>query len=344
MDSVLVIGGAGYVGSHCARAIRRAGFLPVVLDDLSTGHRSFCRWGPLVVGDVRRRSDLDRAFETARPVAVVNLAAQSIVPHSVRAPATTYEINVLGALNVLGAMVDHNVRNIVFSSSCAVYGVPATPLIGETTPLAPVSPYGTSKMIVERMLDEFGDAHGIGSAKLRYFNAAGAAADDGIGEWHDPETHLVPIALDVALGLRSHLSILGTDYDTPDGTAIRDFVHVEDLAQAHVAALRHLLDGGRTIALNIGRGAGASVAEIAQLVERATGLPVPVRREGRRPGDPPRLVADPSAAERLLGWGAEHNLSEIVEDAWTWHRTLHAGAASRTPASARAEALAPNVG
>ncbi len=322
MTRVLVTGGAGYVGSHCCKALAEAGFEPAVFDNLSMGHESAVRWGPLIEGDMRDAEALRRAMAEVKPEAVLHFAALSLVGESTAHPERYYAVNVAGTLNLLEAMRTASVERIVFSSSCAVYGEPERVPITEDLPLNPVSPYGVTKLACEWMMDDFGRAHGLRSMRLRYFNAAGADRDAAIGEWHDPETHLIPLVLDAALGRRPSIQVFGTDYPTPDGTAIRDYIHVEDLAAAHVAALRHLIDGGATAAVNLGTGQGASVREVIAAVEAATGLSVPVKEAPRRAGDPPRLVADPSLAQTLLNWRAAADLSNIVADAWRWHRKL----------------------
>ncbi len=325
MQQVLVTGGAGYIGSHCCLALKEAGYRPVVFDNLSTGHRSFVRWGPLIEGDIRSCDVLAHAVEWAAPVAVIHLAAKSLVSESLAEPEETFAVNVGGTLNLLAAMAKAKVPHLVLSSTCAVYGVPQTVPIREETPLAPINPYGASKAMAERMIADVSAAQGMTYAALRYFNAAGATPSGEVGEWHDPETHLVPIALDVALGRRAALTMFGGDHPTADGTAVRDYVHVTDLARAHVRALEFLRGGGASTAFNVGTGMGASVAEVARTVERVTGRRLRVMREAPRPGDAPMLVADPARAEKVLEWRAEHGLETAVRDAWHWHRNNHAG-------------------
>lgn len=324
MSRVLVTGGAGYIGSHCCKALAAAGFEPVAFDNLSTGHRSAVLWGPLIEGDMRDAGALREAFRQAQPQAVVHLAALSIVGESERRPDLYYDVNVVGTLRLLEAMTAGAVRALVFSSTAAVYGEPDAVPIAETAAQRPVNVYGATKRACERMMQDFDAAFGLRSVRLRYFNAAGADPDAAIGEWHEPETHLIPLVLDVAIGRRPWLSIFGADYPTPDGTAIRDYIHVTDLAEAHVATLRHLLDGGDSAALNLGTGEGASVREVVRAVEGVTGRPVAVREAPRRAGDPPVLVADPRHAEQLLSWRAGRTLNAMVEDAWRWHRALAA--------------------
>jgi UDP-arabinose 4-epimerase len=320
MTRVLVTGGAGYVGSHCCKALAEAGFEPVVFDNLSMGHAEAVRWGPLIRGDMRDADALSSAMREARPEAVLHFAALALVGESTAHPERYYAVNVGGTLNLLEAMRLNGVAGIVFSSTCAVYGEPERVPITEDLPRRPINPYGATKLACEWMMDDFDRAHRIRSVRLRYFNAAGADPSAVIGEWHEPETHLIPLVLDTALGLRPSISVFGTDYPTPDGTAIRDYIHVNDLAAAHVAALKHLVAGGASAAVNLGTGHGASVREVIRAVETVAGRPVAVEETGRRAGDPPVLVADPSRAESLLGWRAKSDLLTTVADAWRWHR------------------------
>jgi UDP-arabinose 4-epimerase len=324
MSRILVTGGAGYIGSHCCKALAAAGFEPVVFDNLSMGRRGAVRWGRLIEGDMRDADALKRAVEETRPEAVLHFAALALVGESTAHPERYYAVNVGGTLNLLEAMRAANVLRLVFSSTCAIYGEPDRVPITEDLPKQPVNPYGASKFVCERMMEDFDAAHAMRSVKLRYFNAAGADPEGEIGESHDPETHLIPLVLDAALGRRPKIAIFGTDYPTPDGTAQRDYIHVVDLAAAHVAALRHLLDGGGSEALNLGTGHAASVREVIRTVEQVTGLAVPVSEEPRRQGDPPVLVADPRRAEARLGWQARADLTKMVADAWQWHRRQNA--------------------
>ena len=325
---VLVAGGAGYIGSHTCKALAAGGFAPVVYDNLSTGHRSFVRWGPLVKGDLLDEETLARTFAEHRPAAALHFAACAYVGESVEDPARYYRNNVVGALNLMDAARSGGNVPIVFSSTCAVYGEPRSLPITEDTSLAPVSPYGRTKLAVEQALSDYDAAYGLRSVRLRYFNACGCDPDAEVGESHDPETHLIPRAILTALGRLSELTIFGHDYPTPDGTAIRDYVHVCDLADAHVAAVRLLLGGGGSIAVNLGSGRGFSVREIVNAVTRVTGLDVPCRIASRRPGDPAVLVADSSRAERLLGFSAAHSdVETIVRTACAW---LAHGSAART--------------
>ena len=317
--TVLVTGGAGYVGSHAAKALARAGYRPVVFDDLSRGFRKAVRWGPLVEGDLADRAALAAAFAEWRPVAVMHFAALAYVGESMSDPGLYYRANVANTLNLLEAMVAADVRRIVFSSTCATYGDPVRVPITEDHPQRPVNPYGETKLAVERMLHWFGACHGIGWGALRYFNAAGADPDGEIGENHEPETHLIPLAIDAARG-GPPLRVFGTDYPTPDGTAVRDYIHVTDLAAAHVLSLGRLLEAGGSHALNLGTGTGHSVKAVIEAVARRTNRPVPAEMAPRRAGDPPSLVADASEARKLLGWQpACSDMTTIVDTAWRWH-------------------------
>ena len=318
---VLVTGGAGYIGSHACKALSEQGHVPVVYDNLGTGHEWAVRWGPLEVGDLRDRARLDGVLEAYSPDAVMHFAAHAHVGESVRDPGKYYDNNVAGSLTLLEAMRDHGLGRLVFSSTCATYGIPDRVPITEDTRQDPINPYGASKQMVERMLQDFGAAHGVGSVALRYFNAAGADPDADIGEDHDPETHLIPLALDAAAGRRPDITVFGTDYDTPDGTCIRDYIHVSDLAEAHIRALDVPLQKGEPIAFNLGVGRGHSVREVIETVHRITGRAVPVVDGPRRPGDPAWLVCNAEKAAQVLGWQPCHtDLPIMVETAWTWHR------------------------
>src|SRR5437764_6394592 len=300
--SILVTGGAGYVGSHACKALAAAGYRPVVYDNLSRGHAQAVRWGPLVEGDLHDRACLIAALRSHEIAAVMHFAAFAYVGESVGEPELYYRNNVGGTLALLAAMREAEVRTIVFSSTCAVYGVPDSVPIRETTPKAPLNPYGETKLAIERALHWYGDAYGLRYAALRYFNAAGADPDGEIGEDHDPETHLIPRVLRAALGRGDPVEIYGSDYPTPDGTAVRDYIHVVDLADAHVRALEYLIDGGHSAALNLGTGQGHSVREVIDAVERVSNHKVARREAARRIGDPPELVADASLVAQQLDW------------------------------------------
>jgi UDP-glucose-4-epimerase GalE len=293
MTRVLVTGAAGYIGSHACKSLAHAGFEPVGLDNLSRGGRRDNPWGPLVVADIADRPRLDETLARYRPAAVLHFAAYAYVGESVTAPALYYRNNVAGSLTLLEALVAARIHAFVFSSTCATYGVPLAVPIAEDHPQAPINPYGASKLMIERMLADFEVAHGLQHVALRYFNAAGADPDGELGECHDPETHAIPLAVQAALGSGATFEIYGTDYPTPDGTAIRDYIHVTDLVEAHVKALRYLLEGGASVALNLGTGRGHSVREVLAAIARATGREIPTRLAPRRAGDPPELVANP---------------------------------------------------
>lgn len=319
--NVLVTGGAGYIGSHACKALARAGYKPIVYDNLSFGHEWAVKWGPLERGDILDRTRLDEVIAKHRPAAVVHFAAFAYVGESVTDPGKYYRNNVVGSLTLLEAMRDANVGRIVFSSTCATYGIPDTLPIDENSPQRPINPYGASKLMVERVLADFGDAHGLTWTALRYFNAAGADLDGQIGEDHDPETHLIPLVLDAASGRRPHVTVFGTDYDTHDGTCARDYIHVADLADAHVLALQNLEAGAPSGPFNLGNGQGFTVREVIDAVEKVTELKVPVVLGARRAGDPASLVSDATRAQTILGWQPKiADLEAIVRSAWAWHQ------------------------
>ena len=328
--TILVTGGAGYIGSHACKALARAGWEPVTYDNLGRGHREAVRWGPLVEGDLADRDLVRESLKRFGASAVMHFAAYAYVGESVAEPELYFRNNVANSLTLLEAMLAAGVRQIVFSSTCATYGLPETMPIAEDAPQRPVNPYGESKLMIERMLHWLGTAHGLRHAALRYFNAAGADAEGEIGEHHEPETHLIPLVLDAALGKRAAIDIYGTDYPTSDGTAIRDYIHVDDLAAAHVLALEHLAAGGDSLALNLGTGTGYSVRQVVDAAERVTGRRIPRRETARRPGDPPVLVADARRAKAVLGWTPQRSsLDAILADAWAWHTRRHNAAPSR---------------
>ena len=317
---VLVTGGAGYIGSILVDQLLERGFHVVVLDDLSTGHRqAVARGAGFVQGGVGNRELVEALLERERIEAIIHLAAFALVAESVTQPRKYVTNNVTAARVLLEAAGSAKVRRFVFSSSCAVYGHPATIPITEDTPQAPVNPYGETKRDFERLLAQFGPQHGLAVVSLRYFNAAGATEQRG--EDHDPETHLIPNVLAAALGKRAALEVYGTDYPTADGTAVRDYVHVTDIADAHLRALDVQLDDGSAVAVNLGTGAGRSVREVVEAARRVTGRPVPTVERPRRPGDPPELVAAVGRAASVLGWRAAHSsLEEILGSAWRWHQ------------------------
>lgn len=331
MSSVLVLGGAGYIGSHTCQLLSRNGHLPIVLDDLSTGHDWAAKFGPLVVGDIEDCELVRTVTRQYRVQDVIHFAAKAYVGESVLDPGKYFRENVAKSIRLLDTLIEQGVPRIIFSSSCTVYGSSAQSPIIESVPQTPVNPYGESKLFVERMLHWYGQAHGLKWVALRYFNAAGADPDGEIGEDHTPEPHLIPSAVDAALGRRASLEIFGTDYATPDGTAIRDYTHVADLARAHLLAMEYLCKGGESMCLNVGTGRGSSVMEVVESVSRTSGRAVPFQLRPRRAGDPAELVADPTLARRTLGWTAEFNdLDRIIATAVAWHqRTASAGAPLR---------------
>lgn len=317
---ILVTGGAGYIGSHTAKALARAGYEPVVLDNLSAGHRWAVKWGPLIEGDLADSELVNRTIKDYRIEAVMHFAANLNVGESTTEPRKYFWNNVVNTLRLLDAMVDVGVRYIVFSSSAATYGDPQTIPIPEDHPTRPVNPYGETKLSMERALHWYGVAYGLRWVALRYFNAAGADLEGELGEEHDPETHLIPLVVLAALERRPYVEVFGTDYPTPDGTAIRDYIHIVDLAEAHVLALQYLLAGRESSAMNLGTGEGHSVREVIAAVGRLCQARVPTRDAPRRAGDPPVLVADARRAGKVLGWRPRYpHLDAIVQSAWNWH-------------------------
>lgn len=319
--TILVTGGAGYIGSHAARALRVAGYDVILYDNLSSGFRRLAKGFELIEGDIADREKLNQILQ--RIDAVMHFAAHAYVGESVENPRKYFHNNGVAALSMLNAALDAGIRRFVFSSTCAVYGTPDRVPINEQTPREPVNPYGASKLFFENVLEAYSRAYRLSSVRLRYFNAAGADESGEIGELHDPETHLVPLALEATSENGRELQIFGSDYPTADGTCVRDYVHVNDLADAHVKALQHLEKlseekRGESLALNLGTGRGHSVLEVMQAAERATGRPVRRLMGPRRAGDPPALVADPTKARDLLGWTAKRSLEDIVSSAWNW--------------------------
>jgi UDP-glucose-4-epimerase GalE len=317
----LVTGGAGYIGSHTAKLLAAAGHQPVVFDDLSQGHEWAVKWGALERGSLSDPSRLAEVFASHTIDAVVHFAANALVGESMTNPSKYFHNNTVGTLNLLDAMRRAGVPTIVFSSTCATYGDPVRVPIDETHPQVPVNPYGESKLMVEKLLRWYGEIHGLRWMALRYFNAAGADPDGEIGEDHDPESHLIPLVIGAAQGSRPPVKIFGADYPTPDGTAVRDYVHVMDLADAHLRALDRLRAGTPSQAINLGTGQGHSVRQVVDTVARVSGRPVPAVESARRPGDPPELVAAPSRARDVLGWTCQYpDLATIVDHAWAWHQ------------------------
>jgi len=322
--TVLVTGGAGYVGAHTCKALSGAGYLPVVVDNLSTGHASFVRWGPLIEADIRNSDAIFPALRSHQVEAVLHFAASAYVGESVTDPQKYYENNVAGSLALLKAMLQAGCRKIVFSSSCAVYGEPDEIPIREQTPKNPVNPYGASKLMVERVLSDYGEAYGLDYIALRYFNACGADPEGEIGELRQPETHLIPRAMMALQGHLSDFRMFGDDYATPDGTPIRDYIHVSDLADAHVASVQRLIQGGPSGAFNLGTGQGYSVKQVSKAISAETGERLEVGKGPRRPGDPAILVADAALASAELGFSPRRSdLKTIIATAWAWHRRAH---------------------
>jgi UDP-arabinose 4-epimerase len=325
--AVLVTGGAGYVGSHVCKALHRAGFLPVTLDNLATGHRWAVKWGPLEVGDVRDSGFVESVLRRSRATAVLHFAALSLVGASAKQPFDYYDVNVNGALSLSHAMRQCGVRRLVFSSTCAVYGMPERMPIEESAPTLPVNVYGRTKLAAENLFSDLARAGEIDVALLRYFNACGADRDGEIGEAHEPESHLIPLAIRAVLEQGAPLSVFGTDYPTPDGTCLRDYIHVEDLADAHLKALQLLESRTGVHPFNLGTGVGVSVKEVLAAVGKTAGRPVPVVETARREGDPPQLYASPAKAERELGWRAvATDIESMVSSALNWHRKARSAA------------------
>lgn len=317
--TILVTGGAGYIGSHACKALAQAGYLPIAYDNLVYGHQWAVKWGPFEEGDITDRNRLYEVVDKYNPWAVMHFAAYAYVGESINAPKKYYYNNVFGTLNLLEAMREYQINKLIFSSSCAVYGTPIALPITEDHPQQPINPYGHSKMMVEQILKDFDHAYGIRSISLRYFNAAGADPSGEIGEVHDPETHLIPLVIETAESKRPYIDIFGNDYETPDGTCIRDFIHVTDLAEAHVLAFKKLEQGVKTTAYNLGNGQGRSVREVIETAKKITGKTVEVKIRPRRPGDPSILVGDATKAMKELDWKPRYTqLSIIIETAWKW--------------------------
>ncbi len=326
-STILVTGGAGYIGSHTVLALKRAGYDVVILDNLVYGHRDLVEkvlQVELVVGDISDRPLLDRLFQTREIAAVMHFSAYAYVGESVAEPAKYYRNNVLGTLCLLEAMQAAGVKKFVFSSTCATYGVPDVMPILEDHPQNPINPYGASKLMVERILADFDVAYGLKSVRFRYFNAAGADPEGLLGEDHTPETHLIPLVLFTALGKRESISIFGTDYPTPDGTCVRDYIHVSDLADAHILGLKYLFDTGESGVFNLGNGSGFSVKEVIAAAKLVTGKDIQVVECDRRPGDPPVLIGSAQKARKILGWKPQYpHVKDIVAHSWQWHQKRH---------------------
>ncbi|UCF92358.1 MAG: UDP-glucose 4-epimerase GalE [Desulfobacterales bacterium] len=323
MTNVLVTGGAGYIGSHCCKELFQQGFTPITIDNLIYGHKENVKWGAFYQGDTGNKAHLEACFASRRIDAVMHFAAFAYVGESVQDPMKYYANNVGNTLTLLRFMLEYDVKCLVFSSTCATYGNPQRIPIDEAHPQVPINPYGKTKLMIEEILKDCGQAYGLNSICLRYFNAAGADPEGQTGEKHKPETHLIPLVLDVALGKRRTVEVFGTDYPTPDGTCVRDYIHVTDLARAHILALETLLKGGGSDAFNLGQGQGYSVMEVIQAASQITGAEIPFVKSARRPGDPPVLVASSAKAREQLGWQPEYDsLEAIIATAWNWHQKM----------------------
>lgn len=321
---ILIVGGAGYIGSHLNKEINKKGYETVVFDNLSYGHEDFVKWGTFERGDLGNIEDIRKIFKKYSIEAVMHFAAFTYVGESVEDPQKYYMNNVKNTLNLLKVILEENVKFFVFSSTCATYGNPVEIPITENHPQNPINPYGRGKLIVEQVLKDYSDAYGLKYVSLRYFNAAGADPDCEIGEMHDPETHLIPLILDAASSKREDIKIFGTDYDTPDGTCIRDYIHVTDLADAHILALEYLKNGGSSDFFNLGNGNGFSVKEVIETARKITGKEIKEVEVERRPGDPPILIGSSKKAMKILKWKPKyHDLSKIVETAWKWHQNIN---------------------
>lgn len=321
--NILVTGGAGYIGSHACKILAQNGYTPVTYDNLINGHRWAVKWGPLEEGDIQDRERLQEVFQKYKPEAVMHFAAFAYVGESVEVPDKYYRNNICGTLTLLEAMRDDGIDKIIFSSSCAIYGIPEEVPITEKHPHVPMNPYGVSKFTVEKILKGFDDAYGLRSISLRYFNAAGADPEGEIGEVHNPETHLIPLILEVASGHRPYIPVYGDDYETRDGTCVRDYIHVTDLANAHLSALQALEQGMNTTAYNLGNGKGYSVKEVIEAAQNVTSQRISNKVASRRLGDPPELVADAGMAIEKLNWKPSiTNISDIIDTAWRWHTNL----------------------
>jgi len=320
---ILIVGGAGYIGSHLNKEISKQGYETVVFDNLSYGHEKFVKWGNFELGDLSNINDIRSIFRKYPIDAVMHFAAFTYVGESVKDPQKYYLNNVKNTLNLLQVMLEEKVKQFVFSSTCATYGNPVEIPITENHPQNPINPYGRGKLIVEQVLKDYSQAYGLKYASLRYFNAAGADPEGEIGELHDPETHLIPLILDVAAGKRDDIKIFGTDYNTPDGTCIRDYIHVTDLADAHILALKYLQDGGKSDVFNLGNGNGFSVKEVIETARKITDKNIMAVEDERRPGDPPILVGSSDKAKKVLKWKPKYDdLDKIIETAWNWHKKL----------------------
>jgi UDP-glucose 4-epimerase len=319
--SILVTGGAGYIGSHCCKSLWQQGFDPIVVDNLIYGHRSAVKWGEFIYADIGDVNRMESIFKSHKIDAVMHFSAFAYVGESVTWPDKYYTNNLCSTINLLNCMVRNNVRHFVFSSTCATYGDPEYTPIDEKHPQCPINPYGKTKLMVEQLLEDYGRAYGLNYICLRYFNAAGADPEREIGELHDPETHLIPLVLDAVIGKRPSIKVFGSDYPTTDGTCVRDYIHVTDLANAHIMALKYLFAGGKSDVINLGTGVGNSVLEIIDCAKKITGKEISVEVVDRRPGDPPALVAANNKSTSVLGWKPKFvDISEIIRTAWLWHQ------------------------
>jgi len=321
---ILIVGGAGYIGSHVNKLLNKKGYETVVFDNLIYGHRDFVKWGEFVLGDLNNIKQIRLVFKKYKIEAVMHFAAFAYVGESVIEPQKYYINNVANTLNLLQVMKEFNCKYFIFSSTCATYGEPQYIPIDEKHPQNPINPYGQSKLMVEKILQDYSNAYGLKYVSLRYFNAAGADIDAEIGENHDPETHLIPLILDAAIGKREDIKVFGTDYDTPDGSAIRDYIHVMDLADAHILALEYLQNGEKSNVFNLGNGEGYSVLEVIDMVKKITKQNFKVTIADRRPGDPAKLIGDATKAKKILGWKPKYfELETIIESAWRWHKKMN---------------------
>jgi len=317
--TILVTGGAGYIGSHTVKALESEGFRVVIYDNLTTGHREFAKNRLFIQGDVGDKALISKTLEEYGVDMVIHFAANAYVGESVINPMKYYTNNIVKGVSFLNALVESGVKKIVFSSSCATYGIPDKVPISEDTIQSPINPYGHTKLMFEQILHDYDNAYGLKSISLRYFNAAGADEDGDVGEWHNPETHVIPLLLQTAAGIRNHFAIFGTDFQTPDGTCIRDYIHVTDLANAHVSAVKHLLQTNKSDVFNLGTGCGVSVRELIETAKKVTGKEIHVIESERRPGDPAVLVADSRKAKEILHWEAKHSsIENIIRTAWNW--------------------------
>lgn len=324
VNMILIVGGAGYIGSHLNKEMSKKGYETIVFDNLVYGHENFVKWGVFEQGDLGNIQEIRRAFKKYPIDAVMHFAAFAYVGESVEDPQKYYTNNVKNTLNLLQVMLEEDINYFVFSSTCATYGNPVEIPITEDHPQNPINPYGKGKLMVEQILSDYSSAYGLKYASLRYFNAAGADPDSEIGELHDPETHLIPLVLDAAAGKREDIKVFGTDYSTPDGTCIRDYIHVTDLADAHILALEYLKKGGKSDVFNLGNGNGFSVKEVIEEARKITGKSIKEDEVGRRPGDPPVLIGSSQKAKQVLKWKPQyHELSSIIETAWNWHQKLN---------------------